>query len=334
MSPKSFISYGKAMRGTDDLKQRAGLVPILCIYHGKCADGFGAAWAMRHNWPFADIEFYAADYADKEIPDVKGRVVYMLDFSYKRSIIAQMIKDAETFLILDHHKSAFEELWGLDDYPSRPNTHANITDAYLRKPYISNLGHVLLDLNRSGALLSWDFFSKGKRPPALIQHIDDRDRWQFKLPGTREIQASVFSFPYDFTVWDTLMITDTEKLRQEGEGIERKHFKDLHELLEQTTRRMIIGGYDVPVANMPYTLASDGGHILAKGEPFSATYFDTTKGRKFSLRSQDDGIDVSLIAKSYGGGGHLHASGFIKPIGWEGEGNDSPRVIGDEEHAV
>jgi len=30
----------------------------------------------------------------------------------------------------------------------------------------------------------------------------------------------------------------------------------------------------------------------------------------FSLRSTDEGMDVSEIAKQYGGGGHAHASGF------------------------
>ena len=30
----------------------------------------------------------------------------------------------------------------------------------------------------------------------------------------------------------------------------------------------------------------------------------------FSLRSTDDGLDVSEIAKQYGGGGHRNASGF------------------------
>lgn len=60
---------------------------ILCIYHGNCTDGFGAAWAMRHHHK-VPIEFYPAVYG-KEPPDVRGRCVYMLDFSYKRGIMAR-----------------------------------------------------------------------------------------------------------------------------------------------------------------------------------------------------------------------------------------------------
>jgi nanoRNase/pAp phosphatase (c-di-AMP/oligoRNAs hydrolase) len=33
----------------------------------------------------------------------------------------------------------------------------------------------------------------------------------------------------------------------------------------------------------------------------------------FSLRSTEEGLDVSEIAKLYGGGGHKHAAGFKVP---------------------
>jgi len=57
-------------------------------------------------------------------------------------------------------------------------------------------------------------------------------------------------------------------------------------------------------------LGPAAGHEMAKGRPFAACYWDTPKGRVFSLRSSDDGADVSEVAKQYGGGGHRNASGF------------------------
>lgn len=59
---------------------------------------------------------------------------------------------------------------------------------------------------------------------------------------------------------------------------------------------------------------------MCKGEPFAACYMDDPSGRTFSLRSAEDGVDVSEIAKRYGGGGHKHAAGFKVAIGWEGDG--------------
>jgi nanoRNase/pAp phosphatase (c-di-AMP/oligoRNAs hydrolase) len=57
-------------------------------------------------------------------------------------------------------------------------------------------------------------------------------------------------------------------------------------------------------------LVSDAAHELAKGRPFAGCYWDTPDGRVFGLRSTDEGVDVSAVAKQYGGGGHRNASGF------------------------
>lgn len=78
---------------------------------------------------------------------------------------------------------------------------------------------------------------------------------------------------------------------------------------------MTIGGYDVPVASMPATMASDAGHLMAQGELFAACYWDTAGERVFSLRSSAEGMDVAEVAKLYGGGGHAKAAGFKVPRG-------------------
>jgi nanoRNase/pAp phosphatase (c-di-AMP/oligoRNAs hydrolase) len=57
-------------------------------------------------------------------------------------------------------------------------------------------------------------------------------------------------------------------------------------------------------------MVSDAAHKLAQGNPFAACYWDTPNGRVFGLRSDENGLDVSAIAKNYGGGGHVHAAGF------------------------
>jgi oligoribonuclease NrnB/cAMP/cGMP phosphodiesterase (DHH superfamily) len=260
----------------------------LCIYHGNCADGFGAAWVFSRH---ADREhdFHAGVY-QQEPPDVTGRDVYLVDFSYKRTVVEQMREKATRLVLIDHHKTALEDL----------------------EPLIkSGTIEALVSLEKSGATLAWEWFHGNFiEPPQLLKHIEDRDLWRFALNGTREIQANVFSHPYDFKVWDELMDRDVTDLIAEGRAIERKHFKDIKELLGVVTRRMNIGGHNVPVANLPYIHVSDAAHELAKGEPFAGCYWDTPQGRVFGLRSSDDGMDVSEIAKQYGGGGHRNAAGF------------------------
>lgn len=261
----------------------------LCIYHGNCADGFGAAWVF-HSWADRQHDFHAGVYQTPP-PDVEGRDVYLVDFSYKLAIVEEICEKATRVVLIDHHKTAIEDLAPLIE---------------------SRRIEALVNLEKSGATLAWEWFHghSEQRMPQLLRHIEDRDLWRFALNGTREIQANVFSYPYDFAVWDRLMEQPVESLIAEGRAIERKHHKDIAELLGVVTRRMTIGGYDVPVANLPYTLVSDAANHLAQGEPFAACYWDTPQGRVFGLRSVKDGLDVSEIAKQYGGGGHRNAAGF------------------------
>lgn len=281
----------------------------LCIYHGNCADGFGAAWVVRKALGVGHIdrdetEFHPGVYGQPP-PDVAGRDVLMVDFSYKRPVLEEMAQSAKSILILDHHKTALEDLAEIPEPPEDLPDH---------RGWLPDSGiYARFDMERSGAGMTWDHFFDAPRPP-LIDHIEDRDLWRFELPHTREIQAAVFSRPYDFVVWDYLIErAPIEELITEGGAIERKHFKDIDELLGVCGRRMKIGGHDVPAASLPYTLTSDAGHKMAEGEPFACCYWDTPDGRVFSLRSSDDGVDVSDIASQYGGGGHRNAAGFQLP---------------------
>ncbi|WP_233343687.1 DHH family phosphoesterase [Burkholderia cepacia] len=267
-----------------------GIIRPLVIYHSNCADGFSGAWCFWRKYGDG-ADYFAASY-QKDPPDVTGRVVYLVDFSYKRDVVKAMIQNALSVTLIDHHKTALEDLDGLPGL------------------------FMYTDLERSGATLAWDYLFPGDSRPLLLGHVEDRDLWRFRLPGTREIQAVMFSHEYSFEMWDKLMAADRAALTQmtvAGAAIERKHHKDIAELVKASRRRMIIGGFNVPVANLPYTMASDAGNLMARGEPFAACYWDGPEVRTFSLRAAIDGLDVSEIAKQYGGGGHAKASGFRVP---------------------
>lgn len=301
---------------------------VTCIYHGNCADGFTSAWAFRafaiaHRF-IDDVTFHAGVYQNPP-PDVTGAYVVMLDFSYKRDVLVKIAEQSEGILVLDHHKTAAEDLKA-GGIITDLSTYTGTVD-WAR--FLANCGqdrlegcrgrvYALLDMERSGAGITWDFFLGAPRHP-LVNHVEDRDLWRFALPGTREIQAAVFSYPYEFEVWDKLADSFDEfghtALVNEGAAIERKHHKDIAELTKVVTRPMKIGGHVVPMANLPYTLTSDAGHLLCGDSyPFAGCYWDTPEGRVFSLRSRDNGADVGEIAKLYGGGGHAHASGFRVPF--------------------
>jgi oligoribonuclease NrnB/cAMP/cGMP phosphodiesterase (DHH superfamily) len=293
----------------------------LCIFHGKCADGFTAAWAV-HRALGDEVEFHPGVHQDAP-PDVTKRHVILVDFSYKRPVLDEMFRVSESLLVLDHHKTAAEDLAGYRA-PFGPGWKRYLHDVYQDACENAPQPYATFDMERSGAQIAWDFFVPDEPRPQLVDFVGDRDLWRFKLPMSREVNAFIFAHDYTFENWDYLnnMLADDAGARDvcaRGQAIEKKHHKDVAELVSVMKRRMVIGGHDVPVANIPYTMTSDAGHLMAQGEPFAACYWDTPEGRVFSLRSTTDGLDVSAVAATYGGGGHARASGFRMPIGWEGQ---------------
>lgn len=264
----------------------------LVIYHANCTDGFTAAWCFHHAAPDT-FDFLPASYG-QEPPDVAGRQVYVVDFSYPREQLLAMAEAAAGVTVLDHHQSAEAALAGLE--------HPRL--------------HVHFDMQRSGAGMAWDFLFPRQDRPRFLGFVEDRDLWRFSFVETKASHAYLGSVARTFEAWDGIMlgnITQQTVALAQGEALVRLVEKQVADAVRSTQRRLVIGGVEVPAANVPGFLASDAGHVLDEGAPFAATYFDTEQRRCFSLRSRPDGADVSLIAGQYGGGGHKHAAGFSVP---------------------
>lgn len=259
----------------------------LCIYHGNCADGFTAAWVVKKVHP--DCKFHAGFYRDVP-PAIRGKIVYIVDFSYPREMMELIVNEAARVIHIDHHETAIRNMEGF----SNPKFESFYSP----------------ENTESGAMLCWKYFFPSVEVPDIIKHVDDRDRWKFKLEGTREIAANMFSYEYTFENWDMLMEQELDTQIREGSAIQRRMVKDIKELSQVVVRRVNIAGYNVPCANVPYQFGSDMCSFLAKDEPFAAYYYDKPTHREFGLRSIPDGVNVAEIAEQFGGGGHSTASGF------------------------
>lgn len=273
----------------------------ICIYHANCADGFAAATVIYNAYGDA-CEFHAAQYGEAP-PDCHGREVIIVDFSYKREVMRQLIEQARYVTVLDHHASAERELEGLaSEYPDKT--------------------YIVFDMTRSGAALAWDYCNPNDEVPLLIKVVQDRDLWKFELPGTKEITTALFSYDFDFRLWKNWLLDNSavSGLIKEGCALLRKHDKDVNKLVESAFD-MVIAGYSVPAVNANYLFASDLGNILAKNKPFACVFtLQNVDGKtmfRASLRSDKDSttsVDVSEIAEQFGGGGHKHAAGFEVPL--------------------
>lgn len=253
---------------------------VLVIYHKNCLDGFGSAFAAWLH--FGDSAEYLPMSYDDAPPNVEGKDVYIVDFSFKRPILDEMLKKAKFVKVIDHHKTAYEDL---KDFPL-----------------------ALFDMERSGAVLTYQYFHSTEVPKLLL-HIQDRDLWQFKLDGTKEITTALYeTVPFEFEVWQKL---DCDELLKIGTVLRTIHEKEVSNLAK---RAHLISFNEVVglAVNTNAKYSSELGNLLAQeSETFGATYSFNGKRElwEFQLRSIGD-FDVSVIAKQYGGGGHKNAAGF------------------------
>lgn len=271
----------------------------LVIYHANCADGFTAAWCFHHKDPDG-YDFFPGVYNEPP-PDVAGRDVFMVDFSYPRGVVLEMAASAKSVTVIDHHQTAIARLAGVD---------SEAVDYQLAPIYLE------LDESHSGARLVWDYLFPTVVPPWLVYAVEDRDLWTFNLTNTKPFMAYVFAHEQSFELWDALAAMTPAAIEhacKAGELLLANHDKNVRACVEQSMRTAMVGGVLVPIASVPPFMASDAGNLMSKDALFAATYYDTATHRVFSLRSSETGADVSVIAQEYGGGGHKHAAGFRVP---------------------
>ena len=258
------------------------------IYHADCTDGFGAAYAA---WKQLGnrAEYHACKHGTPP-PDVKGKIVAILDFSFNNATTKSMIEEAESLMVIDHHKSAMVELHDIT------NTH--------------------FDMSKSGAMLAWEFFHPGKEPPKFIQYIQDRDLWKWELPYSKEFAAAFDMIPFEFEEFekfeDDSVFDDAVK---RGSYILAYSKTVVKKVCEKASNRKI-DGKDVMVVNASHWMSEIGSRLAPDCDFAMIWYWDhEARETKVSLRAFHDAVDVSEVAKKYGGGGHKKAAGFQLPPG-------------------
>lgn len=295
------------------------------LFHGACQDGLGAKFAawkkfgdkaiyipVQYGKPLPEINRLkkVADFDEGEIYtpkefnadglpimtlemelEVRDVQVFIVDFSYPRDVLEALRSRVSKLVVLDHHKTAEEALRGF------PGAH--------------------FDMNKSGAVLAWEYFHPGVPVPMILQHVQDRDLWRFKLPGTRELHASMLMIGDDMQVWDA-MAEDSDMGRyllteavKNGNSILRYEQKKIEDTLKNV-KVLPYKGFKAGVLNTT-TLGSEIGNAICKtkelGVDFALYYFFDIDGKPIlSFRSEGD-FDVSKLAKELGGGGHKNAAG-------------------------
>jgi oligoribonuclease NrnB/cAMP/cGMP phosphodiesterase (DHH superfamily) len=286
----------------------------LILYHGHCPDGWCAAYIASKKYPEAKLVpmDHGADHSEV-LKECIHKDVLMVDFSLRtREESDALAASTRSFQIYDHHKTV----------------EAILKDA----PY------AVFDMKRSGAGLTWDYlFGKDSKllqnsplvykpeyvhdqsvwaiakRPWYVDYVEDRDLWNWALPNSREICAALGTVPLTKDAWDKIAEITPMAALEYGRGALAHIDHYVREAIKQAQTGML-QGYKTAVLNVPYLNCSEIGNELAKTHEVSLTWFERGDGIiQFSLRSIGD-IDVSVIAKSFNGGGHKNAAGFQLPL--------------------
>ncbi len=270
----------------------------IVFYHSPCMDGFGAAWATHHLFcrhsMKKNVEWFPITYGDPfPLEKCVDRYVVFVDFSLKKEPMQEAINKSDSMVILDHHKTA----------------EAELSDLVLR-----DQDHVLFDMDKSGAVLAWEYFNREEPVPLLLQYVQDRDLWRFDLPDSNLVNDWIAAFAKDdFDCWDSLSHLIENSMPQvlsQAQAIRAYKDRAIELALPHAHKVEFDGFKGLAVNQSSENLISEIAGSLAEDADFGCCYFRKPDGTwVVSLRSRH-GVDVSEIARKRGGGGHAAAAGF------------------------
>jgi len=262
---------------------------IVVLYHRKCPDGFGAAYAAWKK--YGDMaEYIPVSYGDSMAEKLEGREVFMLDFCYELpGEIERLVATTKRLVVIDHHGSA--------------------------KQLVESVPEHVFDTEHSGATLAWTYFHPETVSPLLLEYIEDHDLYRHQLPQSEEMATYISIQPRTFEAWDKLV----QKFDQPASRVNilktasyySEYFNALVEMSVNEAKKVRFEGYGCYFATTHAAMRSQVADALyTKLPPIALVVSAHPDGFGVSIRG-DGSVDVSKIAEKYGGGGHPNSSGFF-----------------------
>lgn len=267
-------------------------------YHGGCPDGFTAFIVAQQYYKKQfglDIVGVPCAY-EREAPDFTGKSVLFVDFAFGLEDMKKIAETAKSYFVLDHHLSALREL---GDFP-----------------------FCFFDVERSGAMLAWDFFYPGTQAPPLVAYVQDADLFQWKLPNSKEFTAALETFQHAPQLWNDLLDNPStmDTVIEMGKGIysyKQSIVSSALRFADSASWSPLPNCEPLPVAISVVTVyVNDIGKALydMKEHEVAVLWRRNHKSGVYRFFLRSETVDTSVIAKHFGGGGHRNASGFY----WKG----------------
>lgn len=263
---------------------------IIVIYHDDM-DGFTGAWAawkkLKDKAEYIELGYDTKNY--DFIFQFKDKEIYFIDYCLK---IQEMLNLAikNKVILIDHHLSSKETA---DLLPGS-----------------------VFDDKHSASFLSWKHFHDENKPPLIVHYVEDYDIWKFKLPYSKELTTVLNLYSFNFKVWDKIskMFQDKTKIKElikKGQAIV-DYQKSLIGELSNKGQDVVFEKHDAVAVNSPVLSSEIGNHIYTKTGKIGIVWSYKGKDKpKIHVSLRGDGkINLSELAKKFGGGGHKASAGF------------------------
>jgi len=270
-----------------------------CFYHSADLDGHCSGAIIKYKHP--ECEMFGINYGDDFPWDgiQGGERVFMADFSMQPFDGMVKLAGMCNLVWIDHHKSAIEE------------AH--------KEGFLAH--EQALEIGTGACALVWEYCYPGSQLPEFIRLLAEYDVWNHSDPRTLPFQFGARLFPTipgtedGMRFWSDLFddpnLNLFENVLEKGEVV-------LEYQARENRKYVSACGFETRLDKLRCIAINK---MLTNSQIFESVWdpdkydamltFGYRKGKyTVSLYSDKPNVDVSVIAKAHGGGGHKGAAGF------------------------
>lgn len=267
---------------------------MLIIHHNDNDGRLGAYICAKFGDDGTDVRFVEMDYKDDFDPSARtvleGERVIIVDFSIKPSEMAALLLITDDVIWLDHHQTA------IDKYADLAGSIKGIRE----------------EGKRAGCWLAWNYFvSPEADPPRVVSLVSDYDTWTLALANSKALNyglQTVDTSPMSGT-WEALLVPhEVDRIINGGKFVLNFVQQRGKEMADSYGYHAVLDCTKIFCVHNPnpgmdwFWLVKDNG-----ADAFARIAFD---GVQYTVSLYSEKIDVSVICKNHGGGGHPGAGGF------------------------
>lgn len=270
---------------------------MICIHHDDLDGRMSAAIIVSEHPDCKCIEMSYKDVKDFDIENLKDEVVYMVDFSFPMEEMME-INNIAKFIWIDHHKTAIE------DYDS-------CIKVGLRG---------IREIGSAACELTWNYLYENLVPSIIVKLAADYDVWRDHLDYWETEIMPFQMFARNKTVEELVVILNSnaevgainkgKAILDYDDDINAQDAKNCFELEWEGIKFICLNTQKRGSRIFKSVWDNNKYHAML-------VYCYTGSDYRYSLYTDKD-VDLSLIAKQFGGGGHAKACGFISDkLPWE-----------------